>query len=232
MSYSAQDFDGMTQDDPQPQLPQSGLPDINTLSPVQVEEEASAASTHPTTFSAATSPDLATPNSVSTAPTSTVTSSLHSLAPRPDLLAVNQRIAELEGIAKQIEQEYADHLKEAREMDATLTSLGKEVDSAIEAIKSVNREMALEAEEWAEDDLFRAKHNYEEGQKKYVDLQVRYANLQRERERLRIGMNDAGPLPPNEPWLEVLSTAVSPNLLAVIAFGIGHILGPLLPNAF
>ncbi|KIO29824.1 hypothetical protein M407DRAFT_162499 [Tulasnella calospora MUT 4182] len=91
-----QDFDGMNT---QSRVPHSGAPDISTLSPVQAGEEASATSTPPTTFSAATSPDLATPQSVSTTPTSTVPSSLHSFEPHPDLLAVNQRIAELEAIS-------------------------------------------------------------------------------------------------------------------------------------
>lgn len=145
----------MTQDDLQPQVPHSGSPiltpspndiNISTFLPTQAEEEGSAKST-PTAFSVATSPDLATPQSVSTIPTSTVPSSLHSLEPHSDLLAFNQSIAELEAIAKQVEQEHADYIKEAREMDATLTSLETEVDSAIEAIKRVNRKTAFEAEE-------------------------------------------------------------------------------------
>ncbi|KIO20396.1 hypothetical protein M407DRAFT_29973 [Tulasnella calospora MUT 4182] len=254
-SHSSEDFDGMTQGDPQHQVPHLPSPaltpsptDLGTVSPVQAEDEGSATSTPPTTVSAPTSLNLATPKFVSMAPTSTLPSSLHTFKPHPDLLAVNQRIVELEAIAKQVEQEHADYVKEAREMDATLTSLKKEVDLATEEIKNLNRKTALEDEQcmelhhmWcdevraiskAEGDPFWAKHEYEVGQKKYAKLQVRFENLQREQEQRRMGTNDAGPLPPNEPWLEVLSAAVAGNLLAGVAMSIGHIPGPLLPNAF
>ncbi|KIO16992.1 hypothetical protein M407DRAFT_33362 [Tulasnella calospora MUT 4182] len=188
MSHSSEGFDGVTQGHPQPQVPHSASPAVtpspanrNTFSPAQAEEEVSATSTPPTTFSAATSLGPATARSVPTTPTSTLPSSLHSFEPHADLLAVNQRIAELEALAKQVEQEHADYVKVAREMDVTLTSLEKEVDSAIEAIKNVNRRTTLEDEQcmelhhmWcdevrttskAEGDLFWAKHEYEVGQK-------------------------------------------------------------------
>ncbi|KIO21661.1 hypothetical protein M407DRAFT_28795 [Tulasnella calospora MUT 4182] len=203
LSHSPRDFDSMTQDDPRPQVSHSGSPaftpspaNLNTFSSVQAEEEGSATSTLPTTFSAATSLDPTTAQSVSATPTSTLPSSLHTFEPHPDLLPINQRIAELEALAKQVEQEHADYVKEAREMDATLTSLEKEVDLATEAIKNVNRKTALEDEQcmelhrmWCDElraiskvegDLFWAKHEYEVGQKKYAKLQVRFENLQRE----------------------------------------------------
>ncbi|KIO23395.1 hypothetical protein M407DRAFT_27090 [Tulasnella calospora MUT 4182] len=208
LSHSSENFLDMAKDDPRPQVPHPGSPtltpsptDLSTFLPVQAEVEGSATSTPAPTFSATTSPQ-----SISTTPISIVLSSPHSFEPHPDLLALNQRIAVLEVIAKQIEQEHADYVKEAREMDATLTSIEKEVDSAIEVIKSVNRKTALEAEEsmkletmWrdelraiskAEGDLFWAKHNYEKGQKNYANLQARFENLQQERERQRIEMHD------------------------------------------
>ncbi|KIO16134.1 hypothetical protein M407DRAFT_34232, partial [Tulasnella calospora MUT 4182] len=114
--HSSEDFDGMTQDDPRPHVPHLPSPaltpsptDLGTVSPVRAEDEGSATSTPPTTFSAPASLNLATPKSVSVTPTSTLPPSLHTFKPHPDLLAVNQRIVELEAIAKQVEQEHADY---------------------------------------------------------------------------------------------------------------------------
>ncbi|KAG8911958.1 hypothetical protein FRC00_005501 [Tulasnella sp. 408] len=255
----AKGSDGMTQDDlfdQQPQTPRPGslslslsTADLKPFTSVKAGEEGSAASTPPTTFSAATSVRLGTPPSVSTTPTSTFTSgpsSPQSFDQHPDLIAVNRRIAELEALSEQIEQEHVEYVKNAREMEAISTALEEEVVSAIDAIKAVNRQTSLEDEENLKWDIERlaeirhreiaeafiedAKREYEEGQKKYAKLQDRFENLKRERKQRRIDLANA--MRPSEPWLEIVSTAVAPSLLGGVAFGIGHIVGPFLSNAF
>ncbi|KAG9046039.1 hypothetical protein FS837_005192 [Tulasnella sp. UAMH 9824] len=236
-------------DDPQPQTPPTGSPvlglstnDLVDFFSAQTREEDSATSTPPTAFSLSSS-------ALSTAPTSALTSgppSPQSFEFHPDLIAINQRIAELEALAKQTEQEHAEYVKNAREMEVTLMTLEEEVVSAVDAIKAVNKKTSLEDEENLKCDIERsrqihyrevaeafvedAKRTYKEGQKKYADLQARFETLQREREQQRIDLRNA--VPPSEPWLEIISTAVTSNLLGAFAIGIGHIVGPLLFNAF
>ncbi|KAG8896658.1 hypothetical protein FRC00_005578 [Tulasnella sp. 408] len=240
-------FDGLTEDNffgQRPQAHQTGSPavtssDLSLLISAQAGEEDSATST-PTTFSVS-------PSVHSTAPTSTFTSgpsSPQSFELHPDLIAVNQRIAELEALAEQTEQEHRDYVKNAREMEATLVALEEEVVSAVDAIKAVNKKTSQEAEEdfkfscerleeirhreIAEDFLKDARRTYEERQKKHAALQARFENLQREREQHRIDLKTAAP--PPEPWLEIVSKAVAPNLLGGLALGVGHIIGPLISN--
>ncbi|KAG9046041.1 hypothetical protein FS837_005194 [Tulasnella sp. UAMH 9824] len=226
------------------------LDDVGAVLPARTGEEASATSTPSATFSATSCVrDLGTPPSISTMPTSAFASGPPSPQPlelHPDLIAVNQRIAELEALAEQTEQEHNDYVKSAREMEAALMALEEEVVSAVDAIKAVNKKTSLEDEENLKFDIERsrqihyreiaeafvedAKRTYKEGQKKYADLLARFENLQREREQQRIDLKRAAP--PSEPWLEVISTAVTPNILGGVAFGIGHIVGPLLQNSF
>ncbi|KAG8896619.1 hypothetical protein FRC00_005675 [Tulasnella sp. 408] len=227
----------------------SSLAGLDAVLPVQTGEEASATSTPTTTSVTSSIHDLGTPPSISTPTTSVFASGPSSPQPlelHPDLIAVNQRIAELEALAEQIEEEHALNVKNAREMDATWMALEEEVVSAVDAIKAVNKKTSEEVEEAfkfscerleeirhrdiAEDFLKDARRTYEERQKKHAALQTQFENLQREREQHRIDLRNAAP--PSEPWLEIISTAVTPNVLGGVAFGIGHIFGPLLQNSF
>ncbi|KAG8911957.1 hypothetical protein FRC00_005500 [Tulasnella sp. 408] len=259
-SYSQEElkgFDGMTQDTSfgqRPQTSQTGLPsvtptvkDLSPLISAQAGEEDSATST-PTTFPVS-------PSVHSTAPTSTFTpgpSSPQSFSLHPDLIAVNQRITELEALAEQSQQEHHDYVKNAQGMEATWLAPEEEVVSAVDAINAANKKTSLEAKESfkpncerleeirdreiAEDFLKDARRTFEHRQKKYA-------------------------APPPEPWLEIVSKAVAlnllsvslsvldtllvpssltsfgcrwclPNLLGGVALGIGRMLGPLISDSF
>ncbi|KAG9046040.1 hypothetical protein FS837_005193 [Tulasnella sp. UAMH 9824] len=218
---SPQDFEFAGQDDPQPQTPPTGSPvlglstnDLGIFFPTKPGEENSLTYTPHTIFSASTSTNLGTPlpGSISMSPTSTFASdpsSPHSCDQHPDLLAVNQRIAELEALAEPIEQEHNDYVKNAREMEATLMALEEEVVSEVDAIKAVNKKTSLEAKEnlnfsigisrqihyrkITEDFVEDAKRTSEAGQKKYAELQARFESLQRERQQQGIYLANAVP---------------------------------------
>ncbi|KAG8893061.1 hypothetical protein FRC00_011124, partial [Tulasnella sp. 408] len=154
-SYSQEElkgFDGMTQDTSfgqRPQTPQPGSPsvtppvkDLSPLISAQAGEEDSATST-PTTFSVS-------PSVHSTAPTSTFTSgpsSPQSFSLHPNLIAVSQRITELEALAEQTQQEHHDYVKTAQGMEATWMDLEEEVVSVVDAIKAANKKTCQEAKE-------------------------------------------------------------------------------------